>query len=93
MLANVNGVEVQGPTEPRYPAFWQQCPTPADWHFDVDTRSYVPTSGSLPIQLNATNAAGMVGATSKTIQVDNDPVTVSFSTPNDPNPTVWVGHA
>ncbi len=93
MLANVDGVEVQGPTEPRYPAFWQQCPTPADWHFDVDTRTYVPTSGSLPIQLNATNAAGVVGATSKTIQVDNDPVTVSFSTPNDPNPTVWVGHA
>ena len=30
---------------------------------------------------------------SETLNVDNDPVTVSLSTPDDPNPTVWVNHA
>ena len=30
---------------------------------------------------------------SETLNVDNDPVNVSLSTPNDPNPTVWVNHA
>jgi hypothetical protein len=53
----------------------------------------LPASGTLPIQLNATNAAGVTGDASTSILVDNDPVTVSFSAPNDPNPTVWVGHA
>ena len=91
--ANVNGIEVQGPTEPRDDTVWQQCPTPADWNFNVDTRTYVPTSGSLPIQLNATNAAGTGDATSKSALVDNDPVTVSLNSPNDPNPTLWVSHA
>ena len=27
------------------------------------------------------------------INVDNDPVGVSFGTPNDANPSTWVGHA
>ena len=30
---------------------------------------------------------------SETLNVDNDPVSVSLSTPDDPNPTVWVNHA
>ena len=30
---------------------------------------------------------------SETLNVDNDPVGVSLSTPNDSNPTVWVNHA
>jgi hypothetical protein len=30
---------------------------------------------------------------SETLNVDNDPVGVSLSTPDDPNPTVWVNHA
>ena len=29
----------------------------------------------------------------KTVSVDNDPVGVSFRTPNDANPSVWVNHA
>ena len=29
---------------------------------------------------------------SETLNVDNDPVGVSLSTPDDPNPTVWVNH-
>ena len=30
---------------------------------------------------------------SETLDVDNDPVSVSLSTPNDPNPSVWANHA
>ena len=30
---------------------------------------------------------------SETLNVDNDPVSVSLSTPNDANPSVWVNHA
>ena len=48
----------------------------------------------MPIALQATNAAGLPNAPmSETLNVDNTPVSVSISTPNDPNPTVWVNHA
>ncbi len=88
-----NVVACKVPSEPRDDTVWQQCPTPTSWSFGVDTRSYVPTSGSLPIQLYAANAAGVVSAPSKTIEVDNDPVAVALSTANDPNPSVWIDHA
>ena len=63
------------------------------WSFGVDTRSQVPTDGSFQIDLSATNAAGVAGTAPKTVRVDNDPVGVSFRTPNDANPSVWVNHA
>ncbi|MGN6867994.1 MAG: hypothetical protein ACTHMY_06280 [Solirubrobacteraceae bacterium] len=63
------------------------------WSFSVDTRSAVPTHGGLTIDLTATNAAGAEYTVPDTVSVDNDPVAVSFRTPNDPNPTVWVNHA
>ena len=63
------------------------------WSFGVDTRSQVPTDGKFQIALNATNAAGMVNTATESVLVDNDPVAVSFRTPNDPNPGVWVNHA
>jgi len=93
LLADVGGIDLQGPTEPRDSTVWQQCPTPASWDFDIDTRSYVPTSGDLQAQLIAVNAAGVGSSISKVVQIDNDPVTVSVTTPNDPNPSVWVNHA
>ena len=93
MLAIVGNIQVQGPTEPQNNTVWQQCPTPASWSFGIDTRSSVPTSGSLPIQLYASNAAGVATAPARTVAVDNDPIAVSLATPNDPNPTVWVNHA
>jgi len=69
---------------------WQEC-QPASWTATVDTREYVSGSGPLPLTLQATNAAGLPNApTSQTLNVDNDPVSVSVSTPDDPNPTVWV---
>ena len=72
---------------------WQEC-QPASWTAAVDTRDYVSGAGQLPVALQATNAAGLPNAPmSETLNVDNDPVNVSLSTPNDPNPTVWVNHA
>jgi hypothetical protein len=91
--ASLPSGEVNGPAEPRDTTVWQQCPDPASWSFPVDTRSQVPTDGSFQIGVSAVNAAGVVGYASKTVSVDNDPVTVSFHSPNDPNPGVWVNHA
>ena len=60
----------------------------------MDTREYVSGSGQLPVTLQATNAAALPSAPlSETLNVDNDPVSVSLSTPDDSNPTVWVNHA
>jgi hypothetical protein len=73
---------------------WQECQQPALWTGAVDTREYVSGSGELPVTLQATNAAALPSAAlSETLNVDNDPVGVSLSTSNDPNPTVWVNHA
>ena len=64
------------------------------WTATLDTRDYVSGAGQMPVTLQATNAAGLPNApTSETLNVDNDPVSVSLSTPDDPNPTVWVNHA
>jgi hypothetical protein len=84
---------LNGPSEPRDDSVWQQCPNPVSWSFSVDTRSQVPTDGAFQINLSAVNAAGVVATVPKTVWVDNDPVGVSFRTPNDPSPSVWVNHA
>jgi hypothetical protein len=81
-----------GPSEPRDNTVWQQCPNPVSWSFPVDTRSSVPTDGSLTIDLTATNAAGIEYTIPDTVPVDNEPVGVSFRSSNDPNPSVWVNH-
>ena len=91
--ANAGSVQSNGPPEPRDNTVWQQCPTPVSWSFGVDTRSQVATDGSFPVDLTATNAAGVEYTAQKTVLVDNDPVNVSFATPTDPNPTLWVNHA
>jgi hypothetical protein len=48
-----------------------------------------------PPELRPPDALHLVTTVSpvEDLQVDNDPVTVALSTPNDPNPTVWVDHA
>ena len=73
---------------------WQECQQPS-WTAALDTRDYVSGAGQMPLTLQATNAAGppTQASMSETLNVDNDPVGVSLSTPNDPNPTVWVNHA
>ena len=73
---------------------WQECQQRRAGQRPLDTRDYVSGAGQLPIALQATNAAGLPNAPmSETLNVDNDPVSVSLSTPNDSNPTVWVNHA
>jgi hypothetical protein len=80
-LVNTQGVEYQ----------WQECPNQT-WPGTVDTRQFVAGDGPLSLTLTGINAAGNKGSISRTIQVDNDPVQESLSTPNDPNPTLWVNH-
>jgi hypothetical protein len=95
MWATVNGRFIQGPSAAPNTAVWHQCPDET-WSgpgATVDTRSYMPTSGPLPLTLAASNAAGVTSTPSETLAVDNDPVGMSLSTPNDPNPTLWVNHA
>ena len=66
---------------------WQECSQPASWTGAVDTREYVSGSGQLPVSLEATNAAALPSATlSETLNVDNDPVSVSLGTPDDLEP-------
>ena len=71
---------------------WQQCAN-GTWPGSIDTRQYLATSGSLPLTLQATDAAQNTTSIPYAVEVDNDPVTVSLATPNDANPTVWVNHA
>lgn len=94
MGANVNGNPIPGPSATPDTAVWQQCPNPT-WTSGatLDTRDYVATSGPLSLTLSATNAAQVTSAPSETLEVDNDPVSVSLATPNDSNPSVWVNHA
>ncbi|MGN6868461.1 MAG: hypothetical protein ACTHMY_08665 [Solirubrobacteraceae bacterium] len=75
---------------------WQECAQPASWTAAVDTNTpgYVDAAGHMPLSLQANNAAELPNApTTETLSVDDEPVSVSLSTPNDPNPTVWVNHA
>jgi hypothetical protein len=94
MWAVVNNQRIQGPWATPNSEVWHQCPDQA-WTSgaSVDTRGYVGGSGTLALTLAASNAAGVVSAPSETVAVDNDPVGLSLSTPNDPNPTLWVDHA
>jgi hypothetical protein len=74
------------------PYAWQQCAN-GRWVAYVDTHQYAGTSGPLSFALQGTDAAGNTTDLATALQVDNEPVTVSLATPNDPNPTVWVNHA
>jgi hypothetical protein len=63
------------------------------WSFNIDTRSQVPTAGNLHIYVTAANAAGAESTAITSVPVDNDPVGVSFRTPNDADTSAWVNHA
>ena len=97
MWAYVGGVTVEGPSAVPDTSQWQQCPDPT-WESgqgaSIDTHDYVVRSGLLALSLGAENAAGVASNYGpEQINVDNDPVGVSFGTPNDPNPSTWIGHA
>ena len=91
--ANVGDHELSGPPESRDTSVWQQCPSPVIWYVSVDTRTSVPNAGALVVHLNATNAAGVLETVPRTINVDNDPVIVTLTTPNDPDTNAWVNHS
>jgi hypothetical protein len=66
------------------------------WPTDVPSGTLDTTSladGPLSIVYAAVNAAGVVSNPSETLQVDNTPVSLSLSTPNDADPNVWVNHS
>jgi len=96
MAAIVDNGELPGPSATPNTDAWQQCPDPT-WApaagASVDTRDYVPGAGQLSLTLEASNAAGVSSQPSETLEVDNEPVGVTLSTPNDANPSVWVNHA
>ena len=73
---------------------WQEC-QPASWTAAVDTREYVSGCGATTRDAPGDERGRTVpnAPMSETLNVDNDPVSVSLSTPDDPNPTVWVNHA
>ena len=75
------------PSTPNASDGFQQCPSPVDWtpgqDAEVDTDQIVPvgSSGSFPLQLDATNAAGVTSSPSETIEVDQVQPSVSLSDP------------
>lgn len=94
--AVVEGTLLSSPVASVTTNAWQQCPDPNVWTVrqgaEVDTRSYISNAGSMPLTIQAYNAAGVEATDSETVKVDNDPVSVSLTSPNDPNPTLWVNH-
>ncbi len=65
------------------------------WPTDTVTGSLDTTTlanGPATIEYAATNAAGVVTGPSETVYVDNTPVQLALSTPNDSDPNAWVDH-
>ena len=95
--ATVDGIRFDSALAPQNTHAWQQCPNPNGWTSPggakVDTRTFVPAAGSMPLTLWGTNVAGVEGSLSTTIPVDNDPVQVDLSSANSPDPDAWVNHA
>jgi hypothetical protein len=68
-----------------------QCPGTEQPTGTFDTSAY--PNGSLAIEYTASNAAGVASSPAETLQLDNTPVSLSLSTPNDSDPNVWVNHS
>ncbi|MFZ1996628.1 MAG: hypothetical protein WAU75_21120 [Solirubrobacteraceae bacterium] len=90
MSAQVVGHTVLGPAATPDVAEWHQCPdqtwTPAAGA-SVNTREYVPGAGTLPLLLDATNAAGVRSDASEKLEVDNEPVQLNLSGPTTASTT------
>ena len=83
---------VPGPSAVPVTTQWQQCPD-STWTPSIDTRDYITGTGTLPLKISATNAAGIITSYSETLHVDNQPVGLVLSTSNDASRTVWANHA
>ena len=75
-------------TSPNTTSF-TQCPNPDSVAGTLNTSA----NGPLTIEYAASNAAGVPAGHSETVYVDNTPVSLGLSTPNDPDPNVWVDHS
>ena len=68
-----------------------QCPGTLVLGGTLDTTAY--PNGPLTITYAARNAAGVLAAPNNTLEVDNTPVRLSLSSPNDADPNIWVNHS
>jgi len=91
MFATIQGQKIGSPPQAPNTSQWQQCP---NWTWTaaqgaaVDSRSFVPHSGRLSLQLGAYNAAGVKSATSvEGLLVDNDLVGLSLAGPTTASTT------
>lgn len=91
MHALINGQKILGPSSSPDHTVWHQCPD-QNWSQTIDTRSYIPASGQLPLTLEATNAAGVDGQPSETLRVDNEPVQLSLSGPTTASTVAGTQH-
>ena len=71
-------------------ASFTQCPGSVKPSGALDTNAY--PSGALAIEYTAENAARVPSSPAETLHIDNTPVTLALSTPNDSDPNVWVNH-
>jgi hypothetical protein len=83
LSAVVGGVAISGPTVTPEDHTWMQCRDPLTWDESVDTTAY--PNGPLSLKLYASDAASPanVASDSRSVQVDNTPVSLSLSGPTD----------
>jgi hypothetical protein len=86
----VNGSSGSSSSQPRRTDQWQQCP---DWQWSptVDTTDGQFVNGQNTLTVQDTDAAGNTSSASTTLNVDNQPVTVSLTPENDPDPAAYSG--
>ena len=96
MFIEAGGQTIYGPSATASPTVgFTQCPATIDFApsagAEVDTSLLVSpgTSGSFPLVLQATNAAGVATSDSETINVDNITPSVSLAATDDSDPGGW----
>ena len=85
--AVLNTSALTGPTSPQNPATWHQCAAPA-FAQTISTGAY--GQGAVPLTLAGVDAAGVPGALSRTIDIDNTPPSIALSGPTDAPTTAGV---
>ena len=84
--ANVDGQPIEGPTSSQNHTAWHQCSV-GGFLNSVNTADH--PNGPMSLALVATNAAGVSSAPTATLHVDNTPVGLSISGPDQ---NAWIGH-
>ncbi|MGZ4229698.1 MAG: hypothetical protein ACXVTC_26175 [Solirubrobacteraceae bacterium] len=78
--ASLNGISIPGSSSARNPSVFHQCSAPTVQQ-TINTAQY--GNGALPLGLGATDAAGVPAGVASTVDVDNEPVSLSLSGPVD----------